>query len=75
MWLQRSNGQFWPSVHQTMLADVSFLALHAETCRLFVGTGLGTILVSCWRASVSLTRRCRSTSFLQTTMQQHMNAP
>lgn len=43
IWLQRSNGQFWPSVHQALPSEGTCLAFDHAARRLFVGTGLGAI--------------------------------
>ena len=45
VWLQRSNGQYWPSVHQSLPSEGSSLVFDPSSRRLFVGTGLGAIFV------------------------------
>ena len=47
MWLARSNGQYWPSSHQTLQSEGTALIYDKGCRRLFVGTGSGEILVSC----------------------------
>eukprot|EP00042_Codosiga_hollandica_P020189 m.64672 g.64672 ORF g.64672 m.64672 type:complete len:459 (-) comp49730_c0_seq1:112-1488(-) len=43
IWLQRSNGQFWPSSHQVLLSEGTCLVFDAPSRRLFVGTAAGTV--------------------------------